>query len=203
MEFRFTTLFCILMIALTACGGEPEQVKMDRRFLTGASLEQQLDELRTAVNGEILDQHTWEDGTEKVFSLLSREYDESGKFFGIFLRHYEVGNQAPKLLWTYQDSISCKGSGAAAGAVLVENTSPELRPEPVLGDSRQQFVLRYGLNCSPLANNDGAERTLVVINTLTGTPELRLESDAGVEKALARLAPAPAELLRGLWEERL
>jgi hypothetical protein len=188
------------MIALTACGGEPEQVKMDRRFLTGTSLEQQLDELRGAIVGEVLDEHTWVDGEDKVFTLLTREHDDAENYTGIFLRHYEVGGQSPTLRWTYQDSISCGGSGAAAGADLVENTSPELRPADILGNDQQQFVLRYVLNCSPLTSNEKTGRTLVVINTLSGTPEVRLEADAGVDKALARLDRKPANLLRSLWE---
>jgi hypothetical protein len=191
------------MIALTACAGEPEQVNMDRRFLTGESLEQQLDELRTGINGDVLDQHIWIEGEEKVFSLLTREYDESGDFVGIFLRHYEVGNLNPKLLWTYQDSISCGKSGAAAGTMLVKNTSPELRPAAILGNDQQQFILRYVLNCPPLAGNEKLGRTLVVINALSGTPEVRLEADADVDKVLAQLDREPAELLRGLWEELL
>lgn len=191
------------MIALTACGGQPEQVKMDRRFLSGASLEQQLDELRGAVAGEVLDEYTWEDGEDKVFTILTREYDAADDYTGIFLRHYEVGGQSSTLRWTYQDSISCGGAGAAAGAGLVKNTSPELRPAAVLGKDQQQFILRYVLNCSPLNSNERLGRTLVVINTLSGTPEVRLEAEAGVDNVLARLDRGPAELLRGLWEERL
>ncbi|WP_020568914.1 hypothetical protein [Neolewinella persica] len=203
MEFRFSTLLCIAMIALTACAGEPEQVKMDRRFLTGESLEQQLAELREAINGEVLDEHIGAKGEDQVFSMLTREYDDSGDFVGIFLRHYEVGNINSKLLWTYQDSISCVGSGAVAGAALVKNTSPELRPVAVLGNDQEQFVLRYILNCSPGTSNERVGRTLVVINALSGTPEVRLEAEEGVEKILARLDQVPAALLRDLWEERL
>jgi hypothetical protein len=200
MEFRISTLLCIVMIALTACGGEPEQVKMDRRFLTESALEDQLDELRTAVNGEVLDQHTWVDGEEKVFSLLSREYDETGDYVGIFLRHYIVGVQSPKLLWTYQDSISCSGSGAAAGAMLVENTSPKLRPASVLGGDEQQFVLRYVLNCSATNSRTEAGKTLVLINTLSGTPELRLEGGTPWGQQLTMLDEEQAAVLRELWE---
>ncbi|MFK8164349.1 MAG: hypothetical protein AB8H12_18030 [Lewinella sp.] len=202
MKFRFSTLLFIALVALTACGGEPEQVKMDRRFLSEEMLEQQLEELQSDINGEVLDHYTWVDGEEKVFSMLSREYDGTGEYVGIFLRHYVVGHQVPKLLWTYQDSISCSKSGAAAGAMLVESTSPELRPAAILGNDQQQFVLRYVLNCSSLTSHDGTGKTLVVINALSGTPEVRLEA-GGVDNVLARLDRKPAELLRGLWDEGL
>lgn len=187
------------MIALTACGGEPEQVKMDRRFLTGASLEQQLDELRGAVVGEVLDEHTWVDGEDKVFTLLTREHDDAENYTGIFLRHYEVGGQSPTLRWTYQDSISCGGSGAAAGAVLVNSSSPELRPASILGGDQQQFVLRYELNCAASNSQSEAGKTLVLINTISGTPTLRLEENS-LQRQLARLGEARANVLRGLWE---
>lgn len=200
MEFRFSTLLCVVMIALTACGGEPEQVKMDRRFLTGSSLEQQLNELREAVAGEVLDEYTWVDGEDKVFTLLTREHDAADNYTGIFLRHYEVGGQNPTLRWTYQDSISCGGVGAAAGAVLVNSSSPELRPASILGGDQQQFVLRYELNCSAANSNKEEGKTLVLINTLSGTPEVRMDGGAEWQQVLARLDEELAKVLRGLWE---
>ena len=188
------------MIALTACGGEPEQVKMDRRFLTGTSLEQQLDELRGAVAGEVLDEHMWVDGEDKVFTLLTREYDEAENYTGIFLRHYQVGEQNPTLRWTYQDSISCGGSGAVAGAVLVNSSSPELRPASILGGDQQQFVLRYELNCTATNSHPEEGKTLVLINTLSGTPEVRMDGGSGWQQVLTMLDKKQAQVLRELWE---
>ena len=74
-------------------------------------------------------------------------------------------------MWTYQDSVSCGvSSGAAAGAVLVDNQSPSLRPLSFANGDAQQFVLRYNLGCSPTQKG----KNLVVVNAISGTPDVRL-----------------------------
>ncbi len=193
MHYSAFTLLLIALIALTACGGEPETVLMDRRFLTTEQLDQQADDLRAKATGEVLDTYTWENGEHKVLTLLSRDRDTEG-YEGVFLRHYQLGIQGPQLLWTYQDSIAC--GGAAAGAKLMTNSSPALRPGAYTADGRQEFVLRYHLNCFPGQASEST-RTLVVINAASGTPQLRLDGQAG---KLAELPADRAERLLNIWE---
>jgi len=193
MHYSAFTLLLIALIALTACGGEPETVLMDRRYLTTEQLDQQADDLRARATGEILDTYAWENGEHKVLTLLSRDRDAEG-YEGIFLRHYQLDDQGPKLLWTYQDSIACEG--ATAGAKLMTNSSPALRPGAYTANDRQEFVLRYHLNCSQEQANE-TSRTLVVINAASGTPQLRLDGQAG---KLAALPTDRAEQLLTIWE---
>lgn len=200
-------MFFVGLVVLTACGNEPEQVKMDRTYLSAVELEDQLSQLREAVKGEVLDEYVWVNGEEKVFTLLSKEYDAADQYSGIFLRHYVIGTrETPRLLWTYQDSISCKipdigpgSSGAVAGANLVKNTSPALRPAIFTDGLHQQFLLRYELSCSPSASRL-EQPTLVVIDARTGTPEIRLEAGLTPEKTLNKLDRKTAARLFGLWK---
>ncbi|MEM6771678.1 MAG: hypothetical protein AAF597_13930, partial [Bacteroidota bacterium] len=180
MDLRFCNLLLIIMIALSACGAEPDPVKMDRRYLAGADLEQEKERLLASVTGEVLDQHEWVLGTQKVFTILSKEREGDTDFSGIFLRQYDLSGQTATLMWTYQDTVSCQRSGyrdgANAGAVLVDDRSPALQPVRISGDHPHQFVLHYNLGCSP--NQQG--KNLVVVNAQSGTPDVRLFS-AGTE----------------------
>lgn len=193
MRFSFFTLLLIGLVGLTACGGEPEPVLMDRRFLTAEQLDRQADALRAQATGEVLDAYTWTDDAHRVTTILSRDRDADG-YEGIFLRHYQLGNEGPQLLWTYQDSIACKG--AAAGAGLVDNNSPALRPGAFTADGRREFLLRYNLDCTSPEVSE-ANRTLVVINAASGTPRLRLDGHTG---PLAGLPADRAQRLRTFWE---
>ncbi len=187
----------ILLVGLTACGGTPEQVQLDRRYLTEEQLETQLADIKAGITGEVLDEYLWAEGEEQVFTLLTREHDAADNFVGIFLRHFRVGLQAPELRWTYQDSISCKG--AVAGANLVKDRSPELRPAAWLANDQEQFVLRYQLGCRGAESQEDVP-VLVVINAQSGTPEVRLEAGLTPETVLAPLPATAAARLRLLWE---
>ena len=200
MRFSFFSLTFIGLIALTACGGEPDVVLMDRRYLTAEQLDQQAEDLLANAAGEVLDTYGWEDGEHKVLTLLSRDRDAEG-YEGIFLRHYQLGDQGAQLLWTYQDSISCMGAAAGAGEALkkaknVTNSSPSLKTEAFTADGRQEFVLRYHLNCAPEETGE-SNRTLVVINAASGTPQLRLDGQVG---KLTELPASRAERLLTIWE---
>ncbi|MEM9930190.1 MAG: hypothetical protein AAF840_10255 [Bacteroidota bacterium] len=198
MRFHWGTLLLILFVGLTACGSEPEQVKLDRRFLNEAQLTEQLKGIKATLNGVVLDELVWTSGEDKVFTLLTREENASDRFGGIFLRHYKVGELKPELLWTYQDSISCQGG--ATGANLVKDHSPALRPTPWLEDEQDQFLLRYQLGCS-VAADQVWNKTMVVIDARSGTPEIRLEAGRAAESVLKNVPNDKAAELRSLWEE--
>lgn len=198
MRYHLTTLLFIVLVGLTACGGTPEQVNLDRRYLNESQLAHQLADIKADIAGVVLDEYVWISGENKVFTLLTREYDATENYGGIFLRHFRVGEQSPELLWTYQDSISC--TGAVAGANLVKNQSPELRPASWLGDKQDQFVLRYELGCADELSRVGA-KTLVVIDSRSGTPEIRMEAGLGSDQLLGGLPAEKAARLRALWEE--
>ena len=171
MNYHLPTLLFLLLIALTARGGEPGAVRLDRSYLNDEQLEEQLIGLRAAVNGEVLDEYVWTDGEEKVFTMLSREQEAGTDFAGIFLRHFRVGKSvAPDLLWMYQDSVSC--SGGVAGAV--ESQSPKLQPHRLVADGQPQFVLRYRFTRGV---GEDAFAALALINAATGTPDLLLEGE--------------------------
>lgn len=193
MRFSFLSLLLIGLVALTACGGEPENILMDRRFLTAEQLDQQAKELRARASGEVLDAYEWTDGEHRVMTLLSRDRDADG-YEGVFLRHYRLGDQGAQLMWTYQDSLACVG--AAAGAETVSNSSPELRPGAFSAPNEQEFVLRYHLDCTPLKSSV-ASRTLVIIDAITGAPRLRLD---GEPDKLAALPTDRAQRLQAIWE---
>ena len=59
MHYSAFTLLLIALIALTACGGEPETVLMDSRYLTTEQLDQQASDLQAKATGEVLDTYTW------------------------------------------------------------------------------------------------------------------------------------------------
>jgi len=193
MRFSCFTLFLIGLVALTACGGEPDAVLMDRRYLTSDQLDQQAVALRNNAEGVVLDYYEWTAGEHRLLTLLSRDRDAEG-FQGIFLRHYQLGDRGAELKWTYQDSLACLG--AAAGAEMVTNSSPGLRPGSFTASGEQAFVLRYNLTCAP--HHDNADtRTLVVIDAATGTLRLHLDGETD------RLAGLPTEWvnrLRVIWE---
>ncbi len=199
MRYQLSTLLLLLFVGLTACGGAPEQVKLDRRFLSESVFQEQLAAIKAGVSGEVLDDYVWVNGEDKVFTLLTREFDATDNFGGLFLRHYRVGLQTPELLWTYQDSISCLG--AVAGANLVKNQSPELRPAAWLGDEQNQFILRYTLGCTPETSSE-EHRVLVLVNAQSGTPDVRLEAGLAPDVILEQLPASVAAKLRGLWGER-
>lgn len=192
MHFSCSSLLLIGLVALTACGGEPDAPLMDRRFLTVAQLDQQAEDIRARATGELLDTHEWTDGEHRVLTLLARDRDAEG-YEGIFLRHFQLGQQGPQLLWTYQDSISC--AGAAAGAKLVANSSPVLRPGAFTADGRREFVLRYHLACFPEPAKE-SNRALVVVDAATGTPRLRFEGHTEMPE---QLSPDRAERLLAIW----
>jgi len=136
MRFSFLTLVLIGLIALTACGGEPDVVAMDRRYLTSEQLDQQAAKLKDKTDGEVLDTYEWADGENRLVTLLSRERDTEG-YEGIFLHHYQLGKQGPLLLWTYQDSITCLGANAGEKVLRrtqywsltpLPNSAPKLLP---------------------------------------------------------------------------
>jgi len=207
MSFRTFGFLLIALVGLTACGGEPEGIAMDRRYLTGESLEDQLADLRAAVNGEVLDAHQWVQGEEDVYTLLSREADQ-GSYNGLYLRHYRVGRQAPELLWTYQDSVSCgatnevgvhaeRSRGTGAGLHFIPSV-PGLRPADITSAGAEQFLLRYEISC-----HDEAEKSMVVINAASGTPDLRLSGDADGLKDASGLVGLPEDTIQRLlayWE---
>jgi len=171
MNHHFPTLLLLLFVALTACGGEPDVVTLDRTYLNDEQLEEQLASLRAAINGEVLDEYIWTDGEEKVFTMLSQEREAGTGFAGIFLRHFRVGKSVvPDLLWTYQDSVSC--TGGAAGAVVSQ--SPKLQLHRLVADGQPQFVLRYRITCGA---GEEAFAALALINVATGTPDLLLEGE--------------------------
>lgn len=174
MDLRTLNLLIVILIGLSACGSDPEPVKMDRRYLAGEFLEQEKDRLLADVHGEVLDNHEWILGEQKVFTILSKEREPGTEYAGIFLRQYDLSGQTAELMWTYQDSVSCQpnegAGGADAGAVLVDNHSPDLRPVALSPGSAEQFVLLYNLGCDPLQQG----KNLVVVNALSGTPDIRL-----------------------------
>lgn len=205
MTFRFLAFFALSLVALSACGGGPdESVIMDRRFLTNAQMSEQVKELREQQKGEILDYYEWQDGEEMVVTILTREQDPTTKFSGVFLRHYQLGHTQPTLRWTYQDTLSCiqEEAGAAAGAVTVVNQSPRLEPVGITQKDATEFLLCYELACG-----EGAvvAKSLVVINTTSGTPALRLGGDeTGIQEAyaLANLPEDTIQHLLAVWEGR-
>ncbi len=172
MDLRILNLFIVLLIGLSACGSEPEPVNMDRRFLTGNYLEEAKAKLIADIDGEVLDAHEWIMGEQKVFTVLSKEREPQTNFEGIYLRQYDLSGQFAELMWTYQDSVFCTANhlGAAAGAGLVTNESPALRPVVISGDVPQQFVLHYQFGCPETEQGNN----LVVVNAQTGTPDVRL-----------------------------
>lgn len=167
MDLRWLNLIFIALVGLTACGSEPKPVDMDRRFLSGEYLEAAKADLQSGIQGEVLDQHEWIFGEQKLFTILSREQEPGTEYKGVFLRQYDLSGQKPTLMWTYQDSIFC----ADAGAVTVENHSAGLRPVRLLGDSPKQFVLSYTLGC---ADESEVGRNIVVVDVVSGTPAVRL-----------------------------
>lgn len=171
MNLRYLNLFFIALVALTACGSEPEPPRMDRRFLAGDYLEQEKTNLLANVDGEVLDQYEWTFGEQKVFTILSRERDPETSFQGIYLRQYDLSGQHAALLWTYQDSLSC----AAAGAVDVTDLSPELRPVRIRENAPEGFVLAYDLAC----RSEEAGRNVIVVDAASGTPSVRLSGTNG------------------------
>lgn len=198
MSFRAFGFLLIALVGLTACGGEPAGVNMDRRYLMGEDLNEQLASLRAAVNGDVLEAHQWVQGDKDVYTLLSREMDAKTQFSGLYLRHYRVGEQSPELLWTYQDSVSC-GTGATAGArVVISHSSPELRPASITNTEAEQFLLRYEISCQ-----GESEKSLVVINAASGTPDVRLIGDAEGLNDASALVGLPEDTIQRLlayWE---
>ncbi|WP_273444471.1 hypothetical protein [Neolewinella agarilytica] len=204
MGFRAFGFLLIALVGLTACGGEPEGVNMDRRYLMGEDLNEQLASLRAAINGDVLEAHQWVQGDKDVYTLLSREVDAKTQFSGLYLRHYRVGEQSPELLWTYQDSVSCGTSAGAAGGatagagVVISHSSPELRPASITDINAQQFLLRYEISCQ-----GESEKSMVVIDAASGTPDVRLSGDAeGLNDAFA-LVGLPEDTIQRLlayWE---
>lgn len=203
MTFRLIALLAFALVALSACGSEPEQaVVMDRRFFTNEQMSQQASQLRAKQQGEVLDYHEWQNGEEMMITILSREEDPATHYSGIFLRHYQLGHPEPTLRWTYQDTLSClrTEAGATAGAVAVANQSPRLKPMAITQKSAAEFLLCYELACSDAA---GVAKSLVVINTNSGMPELRLSGDKnGLQEAhaLAGLPEDTIQHLLAVWD---
>ncbi|MEO0734843.1 MAG: hypothetical protein AAFZ52_18545, partial [Bacteroidota bacterium] len=138
-----------------------------------------------------LDEYAWQDGEDLVYTVLTRED-------GLYLRHYQLAATGPNLRWTYRDTVTCLG--AAAGALSVLNQSPELRPQVVTGGTTKQFVLHYALECGAT----DVAKNLVVINTDSGTPAVRLQGDAaGLYDAhdLVGLPEDTVQQLLALWQE--
>ena len=200
MSFRAFGFLLIALVGLTACGGEPAGVNMDRRYLMGEDLKEQLASLRAAINGDVLEAHQWVQGDKDVYTLLSREVDTKTQFSGLYLRHYRVGEQSPELLWTYQDSVSCgTPAGATAGAgVVISHSSPELRPASITTLGAQQFLLRYEISCQ-----GESEKSMVVIDAASGTPDIRLSGDAEGLNDASALVGLPEDTIQRLlayWE---
>ena len=196
MDWRLLNLMMILVVGLTACGSDPEPVNMDRRFLAGDFLEQERDKVRLGINGEVLDELEWVYKDLKVLTILSKERDPETNYSGIYLRQYDLSGQTAKLLWTYQDSLSC----ADAGAIMVSNQSPDLRPVLITTETTEQFVLSYKLGCSP----HPAEKNLVVINAASGTPDVRLLGDEENIQEANGLQGLPEDIISMLlaaWEK--
>lgn len=208
MSFRAFGFLLIALVGLTACGGEPAGVNMDRRYLVGEDLNEQLASLRAAINGDVLEAHQWVQGDKDVYTLLSREVDAKTQFSGLYLRHYRVGEQSPELLWTYQDSVSCGTSAGAAGGVpiavgtgagvVISHSSPELRPASITNIDAEQFLLRYEISCQ-----GESEKSMVVIDAASGTPDIRLSGDAEGLKDASALVGLPEDTIQRLlayWE---
>ncbi|MEL7160330.1 MAG: hypothetical protein AAFN92_06210 [Bacteroidota bacterium] len=198
MVFRLLAYAFLLLVALSACGNGPDDsVVMDRRFLTTEGGSDQVRDLKAGLNGEILDEHAWRDGEELVYTVMTRESDTATGEEGVFLRHYLLEASGPNLRWTYRDTAACLG--AAAGAMTVNDQSPELRPLELLPGTAEQFVLCYVLQCG----ETNVAKSLVVVNAASGTPEVRLQGDAtGLYDAhdLVGLPEDTVQWLLTVWE---
>lgn len=176
---------------------------MDRRFLAGEYLETAKSKLLAEVNGEVLDQHEWVFGEQKVFTILSREHEPDTGFTGIFMRQFDLSGQTAEHLWTYQDSVGCSSGDLAAnaGAGYVDNRSPALRPVSITDGEAEQFLLSYALGCTTAVD---AIRSVVVVDAQSGTPFARLSgTDGQVDEAegLHDLTPATRQRLLALLME--
>lgn len=205
MDLRILNLAIVLLIGLSACGSEPEPVNMDRRYLAGAYLEAAKADILGEVRGEVLDSYEWVLGEKKVFTVLSKERDADTEFRGIYLRQYDLSGQFANLMWTYQDSVSCTsdsagGAGAdvdatrSSSAGLVSDASPALRPVAISGEVPQQFVLHYQLGCTAT----GLGNHLVVVDGVTGTPDVRLFGRGRVIEEASGLRELSEDTIRQL-----
>lgn len=195
MNLRRISFFGLAFVLLTACGQEPETILLERSLLSEEEFAEKLAGIRRSVGGEVLGDLQWRAGDEQVYTMLSSELDAEG-YRGIFLRHYRVGDPGVELRWTYQDTIKC--AGADAGATLVRNASPALRPEGITSRKADEFILRYTLGC-PGASTE----ILTVVDAASGTPNLRLEgNDQKVfgAKALLDLPEDTLAQLLAYWE---
>ncbi|MEM9258542.1 MAG: hypothetical protein AAGA62_02780 [Bacteroidota bacterium] len=205
MTFRLIAFFALSLVALSACGSSPDgTVVMDRRFFTDEQMSEQARELRDNQKGEVIDYHEWLDGEEMVVTILTREQDPTTNFSGIFLRHYQLGHPEPTLRWTYQDTLSClqAAPGAGAGAVKVVNQSPRLELRGITEKKATEFLLCYELACG---GGTTIAKSLVVIDTTSGTPSLRLNGDEnGIQEAhaLANLPEDTISYLLAAWDGR-
>ncbi|MBC6996825.1 hypothetical protein QWY85_03980 [Neolewinella lacunae] len=196
-DFRLLSLLLFFLVALTACGGSPAEVVYDRRYLSDADRAQQIEQLRAQSTGEILDTYVGTLGEEDYFMVLTREYDPATHYSGIYLRRYRLAFPAAELLWTYQDSLACQatesGTEAArpAGAGDVFNRTASLAPAPWLEPSALHFLLSYQLKCG----EEEASQSLVLVNLLSGTPDLRLTGDAAGPLEGADLVGLPEDTI--------
>lgn len=164
---RWISLLSIVFVVLTACGQEPTPVLMDRSLLTAEEFAGQLAGIREGITGEILDDHQWRMGEERVYTVLSKEYDAEG-YRGLYLRHYRVGDPGVELRWTYRDTIKC----VTAGARINRDASPNLQPGGFTEHGQEEFLLRYQLGCGPETTD-----ILAVIDARSGTPNVRIEGN--------------------------
>jgi hypothetical protein len=190
MELRWLSLLSIFFVLLTACGQEPSPVLLERSYLSAEEFAAQLDDIRGNLPGEVLDDYQWQMGEEKVYTVLSSEFDAEG-YRGLFLRHYRVGDFGVELRWTYQDTIKC--GGANAGATFVQNTSPSLRPDGITGSDQEEFILRYQLGCAAKTTD-----ILAVVDARSGTPNFRMEGDGAEITGAEALIDLPEDTIAQL-----